>query len=81
MTLDRVAAGKRRFVVEIPHCPLYPHRYKLSLWVGALGSGLDYIPDVVDFSIIQSNISQRTSPFYSHKGIFYIPSHWEEITV
>ena len=72
--------GKRRFRVEIPHCLLYPAQYQIILCIWAPGTAVDYVEDVLEFTMIQSDISRRTSPLSMHtQAIFYTPSQWQEI--
>lgn len=78
---ENISAGKHTFRVELPQCMLYPNSYSVSIWVGTNGSntGLDLILDAVNFSIIQSGITKRTTPLAMHKeAIFYIPTKWTE---
>jgi lipopolysaccharide transport system ATP-binding protein len=80
---EKIAPGKRRFRVEIPYCLLYPASYKISLWVGLNGGniGLDFLEDILSFTMVQSNVTMRTSPLtYSKQAIFYMPSQWQDIT-
>ena len=72
--------GKRRFRVEIPHCLLYPARYQIILCIWANGATFDYVQDILEFTMVQSDISQRTTPLSMHtQAIFYISSKWQEI--
>jgi len=80
---EKIQPGKRRFRVEISHCLIYPASYKISLWVGLNGGnvGLDFLEDILSFTMVQSNVTMRTSPLtYSKQAIFYMPSKWQDIT-
>jgi lipopolysaccharide transport system ATP-binding protein len=78
---ENIPAGKHTFRVELPQCMLYPTSYSVSIWVGTNGSrtGLDQVIDAVNFSMIQSGVTKRTTPLMIHKeAIFYIPAKWAE---
>jgi lipopolysaccharide transport system ATP-binding protein len=83
--LGQVREGKRRFRAEIPNCLLYPAIYEISVgvwtsgaWCGTL---LDYVADVPGFSMVQSNVTRRTTPLSIHKqAVFYIQSYWQELS-
>ena len=82
---ERVSKGKRRFRAEIPDCLLYPSVYPITIavWTAAAWRGtlLDCIMDVPGFSMVQSNISKRTTPLSMHKSaVFYVQSHWQDIS-
>lgn len=68
--------GTHRFTVEVPNCMLYPGSYSVSLFAAVPGNQLDHVEDVVTFSMIQSGISKRTSPFYPHLAVYHSPSIW-----
>ncbi len=77
---EHISEGKHRFSVEIPKCLLYPGTYKISLWlVAAPRMGLDHVPDVLTFTMVDSGCSKRTIPFLPHVGVFHSPSIWREI--
>jgi lipopolysaccharide transport system ATP-binding protein len=83
--VERVSQGKRRFRVEIPNCLLYPSVYPITLavWTSAAWRGklLDCISDVPGFSMVQSDVSQRTTPLALHKSaVFYVHSRWQEVS-
>jgi homopolymeric O-antigen transport system ATP-binding protein len=73
--------GKRRFRVAIPHCLLYPARYQILLCIwGPGGATFDHVRDIADFTMIQSNISKRTTLLSSHtEAVFYTPSEWQAL--
>ena len=80
---EDISKGKRKFRVELPNCLLYPGSYKFSIWVGSQGGriGLDSIEHVLDFSMVQSSVTMRTTPLaYSKESIFYMPSKWKDLT-
>jgi homopolymeric O-antigen transport system ATP-binding protein len=68
--------GTHRFTVEIPNCMLYPGTYSVSLFAAVPGNRLDHVEDVVTFSMIQSGISKRASPFHPHLAVYHSPSIW-----
>jgi hypothetical protein len=77
--------GKRRFRVEIPDCLLYPAAYEISLgiWTSSawFGTLLDYVGDMPGFSMVQSDVSKRTTPMAVHKqAVFYMRSRWQELS-
>jgi hypothetical protein len=56
---------------------LYPSSYTLTLWMGITNvSTFDFVHDVLSFEIHQGNISLRTFPFTSYRGVFYQHSLW-----
>ena len=75
--LERVQPGKRTFRVEIPNCILYPTLYEIWIWVGTRTIKLDYVENILSFSIVQSGISRRTTRFHAHLGIFHLSSTWK----
>jgi homopolymeric O-antigen transport system ATP-binding protein len=82
---ERVSEGKRRFRAEIPDCLLYPSVYPLTIaiWTSAAWHGtlLDCVSGVPGFSMVQSDVSKRTTPLAMHKSaVFYIQSHWQEVS-
>lgn len=80
LVVQSVSEGERRFRVEIPNCLLYPTSYEISVCVWTPGSILDYVEGVVSFSMVQSNVTKRTSTLSIHKqAIFYTPSIWKEL--
>lgn len=79
LVLENIEEGTHRFRVELPQCLLYPASYTISLWVGTRGgkTAVDYFPDASEFSMVQSNITSRTTPLSIHReAVFYIPSQW-----
>jgi homopolymeric O-antigen transport system ATP-binding protein len=70
--------GKHRFSVEIPNCLLYPGSYRVSLRVAVPGTIVDHVDDVLSFSMVNSGVSRRTTPFSPSWGVFYSPSVWRE---
>jgi lipopolysaccharide transport system ATP-binding protein len=77
--------GKRRFRIEIPDCLLYPAVYEISLgiWTASawFGTLLDYVGDMPGFSMVQSDVSKRTTPLAVHKqAVFFMRSHWQELS-
>ncbi len=82
--VGEVVPGRRRFRVEIPNCPLYPAMYEISLgiWTSAAWHGnlLDYVGDMPGFSMVQSDVTQRTTPLTTHKqAVFFMRSRWQEL--
>jgi lipopolysaccharide transport system ATP-binding protein len=77
---ERISEGKRRYRVQIPNCLLYPASYQITLCAWAGRATFDYVPDVLSFTMVQSNVTKRTYPLNRHKeAIFYVQSQWEEI--
>jgi len=82
--VEHILPGKRRFRVEIPNCLLYPAFYEILLCVaipGATleGDPLDFLEGVLNFTIVQGNVSKRTVPLATHKqAVYYTPSIWTE---
>jgi lipopolysaccharide transport system ATP-binding protein len=82
---ERVSKGKRRFRAEIPNCLLYPSMYPITIavWTSAAWHGtlLDCVTDIPGFSMVQSNVSKRTTPLSMHKtAVFYIQSRWQDVS-
>jgi lipopolysaccharide transport system ATP-binding protein len=77
--LNNIEKGKRSYRVEIPNCFLYPGSYNISLWVGSPENVQDDVKNILSFSMSQSDISNRTTPFYEHLGIYYSDSIWKEL--
>ena len=80
--LTDVAPGKRRFRVELPNCMLYPNSYQFTFCIWTPGTPIDFVDGILDFSMVQSDITQRTWSLSGHKeAIFYIPTQWREIDI
>jgi lipopolysaccharide transport system ATP-binding protein len=78
---ERLSEGKRRFRVEMPNCLLYPASYQITLCAWSERATFDYVPDVLSFTMVQSNVTKRTYPLTRHKqAIFYTQSHWQEVS-
>jgi len=78
--IEKIAAGRRWFRVEIPDCTLYPAVYKISVWVGRGSTTLEHIPDAATFTMVQSGVSMRTTPLsYHSEAVFYVASKWTEV--
>ena len=71
--------GDHSFQVEIPKCTLYPGSYNISIMIASPEKSLDYVEEILPFSISQSDISKRTTPFYDHLGCYYSSSKWIEL--
>ena len=69
---DGVKKGRYVISVEFPECMLYPGIYNVAIWI----AGYDYVQDVLSLEILQTNVSKRSSQFYSVNGIYYSPSAW-----
>ena len=83
--VERVSEGKRRFRAELPNCLLYPALYPITIavWTSGAWHGtlLDCVSNVPGFSMVQSNVSKRTTPLSMHKSaVFYVPSHWHDVS-
>jgi lipopolysaccharide transport system ATP-binding protein len=80
LIIESIHPGKHIFQIDIPNVLLYPASYSISLCIWNYNSNIDYVTDALDFSVIQSNITQRKSPLSLHKqAIFYSPSKWKVI--
>jgi len=77
--LKNISKGKKRFLIKIPNCKLYPGSYLVSIWVGDGKIPLDYVKDILGFLVVQSSASMRTTPFYRDLGVYHQSSFWEEI--
>ena len=77
--LEKISIGKRRIRVEIPDCMLYPGPYQISIWVGGGKDPFDYVQGALNFIMVQSSVSMRTTPFNPNLAIFHLPSIWQEI--
>jgi len=80
----RMSKGKLRVRVEIPNCLLYPGSYNFTLWMGIRGrkDGLDISEDVLGFTMVQSKVTQRTTPLsYSKHAIFFMPTNWQKLSL
>ena len=78
--IEHISPGTRWFRVEIPNCLLYPTSYEIMLCVWTPGATLDYVEGMVDFSMVQSNVTRRTNSLTLHKqAIYYSPSVWTEL--
>jgi Wzt C-terminal domain len=75
---EKVGKGRRTFRVEIPNCLLFPNVYDISLYVGSRGVRLDFVENVLQFSIVQSAVARRTAQLSSEWGVYYTPSIWTE---
>ena len=81
-SFENISPGKHAFRIEIPNCMLYPNLYKISIWVGTNmeKTQVDSVKKIIDFSMIQSDVTQRTQSLSIHKeAIFFTPSKWEAI--
>jgi hypothetical protein len=82
LELRQDAPGTRRFRVEIPNCMLYPTAYEVMMCIWDQGRTIDAVEGIANFSMIQSNVTRRTSPLTLHReAIFYAPSVWQELPV
>jgi hypothetical protein len=79
IAFEDLAIGKHRFSFEIPNCMLYSGTYVVVLVVHFSGQILDRVEDALTFSMVHSGGPKRTTPFYSHLGVFHSPSVWREI--
>ncbi|MET0167793.1 MAG: ABC transporter ATP-binding protein [Vicinamibacterales bacterium] len=76
---EDLPTGRHTFSVEIPNCMLYPGSYMVTLFAAVSGNLLDHVEDVLSFSMVQSGVSKRTSPFYPHLAVYHSPSVWRQI--
>jgi homopolymeric O-antigen transport system ATP-binding protein len=75
---EKVGEGRRTFRLEIPNCLLFPNVYDISLYVGSRGVKLDFVENVLRFSIVQSAAARRTSRLLPEWGVYYTPSIWTQ---
>jgi lipopolysaccharide transport system ATP-binding protein len=78
-SIDQETSGTRRIRVDLPNCMLYPTSYdvRISLWVP--GRTLDYVDGLCEFTMIQSDVTRRTSSLAQHReAIYFAPSMWED---
>jgi lipopolysaccharide transport system ATP-binding protein len=75
---EDVSEGRRTFRVAIPNCLLFPNVYDISLYVGSRGVRLDFVENVLRFSIVQSAAAGRTAQLSSEWGVYYTPSIWTQ---
>ena len=76
--VENVGEGQRTFRVELPNCLLYPNVYDIGLWVGSRGTRLDFVENVLRFSIVQSGAARRATPLDSESGVYFTPSIWSQ---
>ena len=81
LSLKDISPGIQSFRVKLPNCMLYPGLYSISIWAGSNNSHtLDYVIDVLNFSMVQSGVTKRTTSLSIHKSaIFFIPTKWEQL--
>jgi lipopolysaccharide transport system ATP-binding protein len=80
LSIENLSAGCHSFRVRVPNCMLYPSAYSISIWVGMTHQTLDFVHDVANFSIFQSDVSKRTFDFTSSRGVYFQPSSWDRIS-
>jgi lipopolysaccharide transport system ATP-binding protein len=74
--------GVRRFTAKIPNCMLYPTSYEMLICIWDIGTTFDYVDGIVEFSMIQSGVTRRTSSLMDHReAIYYSPSVWSDVPV
>jgi hypothetical protein len=79
-SVDNLQVGVHRFRVELPNCMLYPSSYSIMLWSGVINHAtFDVIENAASFLVFQSNVSKRTFPFSSTRGVYFQPSSWDRI--
>ena len=80
--IQQLQPGLRRFRVEIPNCMLYPTSYEMMICIWDRGGTIDYVEGVVGFSMIQSEVTRRTSSLTLHReAIYYAPAVWKDVAV
>lgn len=77
--LENITKGTRMVHVEIPNCLLFPNTYYLLLHVENGYGIIDEVRNICSFTMIQSNVSKRTTPFYNKLGVVHYQSLWNEI--
>jgi hypothetical protein len=78
--LTEIKRGTYRLRIQIPDCMLYPNFYYVSFFIASKRREIEYVRNIVSFTIIQSNVSKRTIPFYTKAGIYHQPSYWSDVT-
>jgi len=80
--IQQESPGTRRFRVEMLNCMLYPTAYEIMICIWNREATIDYVEGVVEFSMIQSDVTRRTSSLTSHReAIYYAPSVWNDISL
>jgi lipopolysaccharide transport system ATP-binding protein len=77
--LENITNGARIVRVEILNCLLYPNTYNLSLHVDNRSGIIDDVKNICSITMVQSDVSKRTTPFYKHLGVVHHPTLWREI--
>ncbi|MEO8260459.1 MAG: ABC transporter ATP-binding protein [Acidobacteriota bacterium] len=79
--IDRVVPGTRRVRMEMPNCMLYPTSYEIRISVWEFGKTFDYVDGICHFSMIQSDVTRRTSALTVHReAIYFAPSVWKDVS-
>jgi lipopolysaccharide transport system ATP-binding protein len=72
--------GKRRFRMDIPNCMLYPTGYEVMMAIWSQTETVDFVESVASFSMIQSDVTRRTTPLTHHRqAIYFTPTVWTEL--
>lgn len=80
LLLEGIRPGRRRYRVEIPDCMLYPTSYQIALGIWVPGMALDHVHDILEFEMIQSDVTKRTTRLTLHnQAVFYVPTRWYEV--
>ena len=78
--IQQIQTGMRRFRVEIPNCMLYPTSYEITICIWVHGKTIDHVDGIVGFSMIQSDVTRRTTALTIHReAIYYAPSVWTDV--
>jgi lipopolysaccharide transport system ATP-binding protein len=66
-----------RISVVLPHLPLFPGAYLVSLWVGSRHyDDYDFVKDCLRFDVVQGETPLRGYKMSWHNGLVYHPSIW-----
>ena len=75
-----IRPGRRRFRMDMPNCMLYPTAYEIMMCIWSPTEIIDYVAGVGTFSMIQSEITRRTSSLLQHReAIYFTPTVWSEL--
>ena len=70
--LLEVVPGIRRVRVEVPNCMLYPTSYEVRISAWEQGKVFDYVDAGCEFSMIQSDVTRRTSSLTLHREAIFL---------
>lgn len=66
-----------KITVVLPHLPLFPGAYTVSLWVGSQHyDDYDFVKDCLRFDVVQGDTPSRGYKMSWHNGLVYHTSFW-----